>query len=451
MNFNDDFQSMTLVEITKFFIEYGEGLTRNKRSCKGCSDDELFLINFIRVINANSSGRDFLQKIHDGVIDGLPRVKRASYFDAIKSKRRLAYVKDVSDGIYKLMERIIREKDEIDYLADIPELLNRQVFAADGHSITHAVHDNKIKEKYPCMTEIYSMNLRTGLLTPMAILADENSSKPNEIRYLKKEISKHAKKYGGTRPLYIYDRAIIDFKFLTITTREDSILIITRAKISMKPIIKEPLEYDELDPINEGITGYYLIGLNNAGTLYQVDYIDPETKQEYSFITNDSSLRPGTVAYLYRIRWKIEKTFDVLKNKLFEKKAWGTSATAKEMQANIIASSYNLMLFFEHIIKKDIDGKLKTEKKREESLKAREKVVKIKNLEKEKKEKPKNFKSRKELILNREFKIPNHEFLLPHIYQITQQFIRGVRNWLARKVALKQMLPILKERLKCYI
>ena len=449
MNFNYNFQNMTMNEIIKFFIEYGEGFTRNKRNCKGYSDDELFLINSLRVINNNISGRDFLQKLHDGVLDELPVIKRSSYFDAINSERRLKYTEDVSHGIYKLMKEMLTDEFHVDYLVDISELNGRSVFAADGHSVTHAVHDKKIKEKYPCMTTIYSMDLRTGLLAPMIVL-DEASSRPNEMPYLKREMPGHAKKYGMNNSLFIYDRVINDFKFLTIITRECFFSVITRVKISMKPVFKEPLEYDELDPINEGVTGYYLIGLNNAGTLYQVDYIDPETQAEYSFITNDSSLRPGTVAYLYRIRWKIEKTFDVLKNKLFEKKAWGASVVAKKMQASIISFSYNLMLFLENIIQKNINKKLKTEKKREQSLKAREEVVLNKNLE-IKMEREESKKIGKEIIQKKKFKIPNHEFILPHIFQITQQFIRGIRNWIIRKITFKKALPILEERLMVYI
>jgi hypothetical protein len=162
--------------------------------------------------------------------------------------------------------------------------------------------------------------------------------------------------------------------------------------------------------------------------LYQVDYIDPETQNEYSFITNDSSLRPGSVAYLYKVRRKIEKSFDVLKNKLFEKKAWATSDSSKKMQASIISFVYNLMLFLELVIQENISGKLKTEKKREKDLEARKSKISGENL-----------------------KIPNYEFNLPHIFQMMQQFVRSIRNWLARKITFKRALHILIERLRLYI
>ena len=48
----------------------------------------------------------------------------------------------------------------------------------------------------------------------------------------------------------------------------------------------------------------------------------------------------------------IEKTFDELKNKLEETKAWGSSATAKTMQAYFLCLAHNLMILFEQSLEK---------------------------------------------------------------------------------------------------
>ena len=60
------------------------------------------------------------------------------------------------------------------------------------------------------------------------------------------------------------------------------------------------------------------------------------------------TLPPGLIAELYRRRWCIEKAFDEFKNKLGEKKAWATSATAKTMQAQFLCITHNLLLWLHH-------------------------------------------------------------------------------------------------------
>lgn len=59
------------------------------------------------------------------------------------------------------------------------------------------------------------------------------------------------------------------------------------------------------------------------------------------------------IVYLYRTRWDIEKIFDQVKNKLSEKKEWATSDIAKEMQAQFVCMTHNLMLMLEGCIEKE--------------------------------------------------------------------------------------------------
>ncbi len=42
------------------------------------------------------------------------------------------------------------------------------------------------------------------------------------------------------------------------------------------------------------------------------------------------------------MRWRIEKSFDEIENKLYEIKAWAASLNAKKMQATFIVLAYNL-------------------------------------------------------------------------------------------------------------
>ena len=55
------------------------------------------------------------------------------------------------------------------------------------------------------------------------------------------------------------------------------------------------------------------------------------------------TLPPGLIAHLYHRRWRIEKVFDGLKNKLNEKKSWATSPTGKAAQAEFLCLTHNLI------------------------------------------------------------------------------------------------------------
>jgi IS4 transposase len=64
------------------------------------------------------------------------------------------------------------------------------------------------------------------------------------------------------------------------------------------------------------------------------------------FITNLSvNIRPGAIAFLYKCRWNIEKTYNTFKHKLGEQRAWAVTPVAKMAQENFICLAYNLSLF----------------------------------------------------------------------------------------------------------
>ena len=81
-----------------------------------------------------------------------------------------------------------------------------------------------------------------------------------------------------------------------------------------------------------------------------VCYTDPRSGESYEFLTNEMDLPPGVIVELYRRRWEAEKVFDEIKNKLQEKKAWATSLAAKTAQAQFIAMTHNLLVFYEQVL-----------------------------------------------------------------------------------------------------
>ena len=58
------------------------------------------------------------------------------------------------------------------------------------------------------------------------------------------------------------------------------------------------------------------------------------------------TLPPGVLSECYRLRWRIEQTFDQPEQKLDERKAWGKSNTAKTSQAIVLCRAHNLRQLF---------------------------------------------------------------------------------------------------------
>ncbi len=79
--------------------------------------------------------------------------------------------------------------------------------------------------------------------------------------------------------------------------------------------------------------------------------MEPASGTEYAYLTNEMTLRPGLIAFLYKLRWDVEKVFDELKNKLGEQQAWASSPTAKAAQGQLICLLHNLLQIVEARLK----------------------------------------------------------------------------------------------------
>jgi len=82
-------------------------------------------------------------------------------------------------------------------------------------------------------------------------------------------------------------------------------------------------------------------------SIRRVRYCDPVTGQAYSFLTTEMTLPPGLIAFIYKLRWDVEKVFDEVENKLEQKKAWGKQDTTKTQQALFICLAHNLLMRLE--------------------------------------------------------------------------------------------------------
>jgi len=381
---------------------------RTTYKCREISDIDFVLDGILRVLGKFQSGRDWLQQHNESEEEG-NELKRSSYFSAMHSARRMKMVEECALGLEKVLERMLNEAG-INWLADFSELDGRVVIAVDGHSIVHASHAEKpaAYRHMPASTTVYALDLHSGLMRSLAPCCN-GSRKSHEWKVFKSvfpEFSQSLK--GNGRPIIIYDRAGVDNDFWSRLKLFDSqgAVVITRLKKNMIPLIKASLEFNADSRVNRGVEAVWMVGFDNSTTMRQIDYIDPETGTRYEFLTTNDDLEPGLVAWLYLMRWKIEKVFDTFKNKLGELKAWANGETAQKIQSSLIAMTRNILFVLRELLKIDLGIKdTKLDKKREKWLKLRELIAEKNNS-----------------------KIhPFHYFVRP-LYQLSQQFIRTVRN-----------------------
>jgi hypothetical protein len=387
----------------------------------GLSDARFLLLGLARCIGQYDSGRDFLQKLSD---DGDP-VPRSTFFNMLTQARRLRVIQEVSE---RTMLHAAKEMAEIDWLKSVPGLEHRQVWAIDGHQIKHACHallDKGGKRVPP--GSLYALDLRKGLMYAMGT-HQGNGQRSHEVKVFKELFSAQiARKGFPSQPIMVVDMGFIDNVYWTQLQLNSphAPVVITRQKDNMNPLHHSTLTFDRADPHNAGVVSHERVVFNHCLGMYRVTYKDPENGAEFVFLTSDGTLMPGVVALLYRLRWKIEKTYNTCKSKLHETKGWGNSDTAQHLQAHFTALTHNLLTLLQYKLAK-------------EHAITEQKLLKKHDINTDKR------------ILKG---LPEHPFhLIARLaLQLSCQFIRLVRNLLQRTITWNDALPLFHERLKKYL
>jgi hypothetical protein len=324
----------------------------HQRLCPELSDSDWVRLGVQRCLAPQSSGRGFLQTLASLAPSLCP--DNSHFFESLKSQRRLDLCAELNAKLCVHARRVLP-----DALAAFPCLAGFDIHAGDGHYHAHAVHDpaDSKGNKHP-VGHLYARNLRYGTLSHLTVNDQVTRKKEHDMRGLKRQtidtLRQGAKK--GRKVLYVWDRAGIDFNQWHDWKQGSGIYMLSRCKANMALVKCGDLPFERGDAINAGIQSDELVGSGTAGVLLRrVIFIDVLTGITYEYLTNllQSSVPPGVIAHLYKMRWDIEKSFDEVKNKLGEKKAWASSATAKSMQAQFICLSVNLLQLIEDEIGKE--------------------------------------------------------------------------------------------------
>ena len=144
---------------------------------------------------------------------------------------------------------------------------------------------------------------------------------------------------------YIMDRAYIDFYRLSKLGIEKSYFVI-RAKSNLKyqRIYSHPVDKSTGLKCDQTIRliGYYQRKYY-SGKLRRIYYVDPDTKLELTFLTNNFTLLAIDIARLYKYRCRIELFFKWIKQHLKIKSFYGTSENAVKTQIWIAIATYVLI------------------------------------------------------------------------------------------------------------
>lgn len=308
----------------------------------GYSDSDFTLMGLRRIQSLHPSGRAFLQSAR---LQELTEASLRAYFGAAQSRRRLRFLHELN----RLLSRAVTTL--VDRFAAFPELQGREILAIDGHAIRRGTHEPAevtATGKYEApasATGIFLLNLRNGAAR---ILAQTEGHQHEWSAVKAQSWSEFHWNAGSKGTVLVIDPVAVDFGFLRAAKYKGGCSVITRSKTNLAPDRVVPLEWDRTDRRNEGVTGDERVHFGKDGEFRRIGYVNPETGEAYEFLTTDFHLPPGVIAQLYRLRWDIEKFFDVCENVWAEKKAWGAGPVAAQVQNEFLVLTQNLTLLISH-------------------------------------------------------------------------------------------------------
>lgn len=398
--------------------------SQTKRKSEVISDLDFLAMGIKRVISYHTSGRSFIQMMIDKF--DFKALTVNNFFKAIASKRRLKLTKEIN-------ENILRDYSPIDHnnpFKDRPELDGYALYAADGHYHKHATHEKHENGKSYAVGHIYATNLRTRAVQHLDVLRPKNK-KENEIHALKRLGGKVLRmgEPKGKKVIVVYDRIAIDFAEWYNWKQSRGVYIITREKSNLSLMILGNLNFDRNDPVNANITADQQVSNGRGTMIRRIVYTDPLSGQTYKFITNVTNIAPGLIAYMYKVRWDIEKVFQQFKSNYQEKKAWGKTNEAKSVQANFLCIVYNLMLILENKVERE-NG-----------------IVDQKVIEKQKRRIAEN----REILKRKKLKINPMILALKKSVMMSCQFLRLIRIALDDLTSWSSFIKKLRPRMEVYL
>lgn len=180
---------------------------------------------------------------------------------------------------------------------------------------------------------------------PVGVTSETRSM--GEMRVLKEDVPAAVDWRSIREAIYVVDRAFMDGTYWDERKKKTKATVITRLKSTLVYTLTESREVSAL-PCNEKVLSDHVIDLQCAKQPCRLIEWQSPDGIVYQYLSNDFSLEPGVIAFLYYRRWDEEKYFDNFKNDLANAKAWGKSPVAIEQQALMGIMTYVLTQLFLH-------------------------------------------------------------------------------------------------------
>jgi len=315
--------------------------------CTGISDVNYCQLGSLRCISSAKTGHEFLQIHADQEVAD---IEVGHFFKALKSKRRLTNLTSINQ---LLAENLTKKCN--DPLAQFSELDQWEVNLVDGHYQKAACFDPKYQGPNNTIKSIatghfFQMDLRNQHLSCLDLVKPEDGKKKVHDTTVIRRSSPEALRNGapkGRKVMLVWDKACIDYHLWYDLKHTNGIYFITVEKENSKAEICSANLVDHSNWLNEGVVSDHLVGTSNGVQLRRIVYKNPKDGKVYTYLTNDNTLPAGILVLLYKHRWDQEKVFDVLKNKMEERKSWASSDTAKQSHAMFECLAHNLLLLLE--------------------------------------------------------------------------------------------------------
>ena len=301
------------------------------------------LLGCLRQLSSIPTLREQIQTLFhlDTRTEEMP-VARATYSDALASSGRRDILRQALPHLVQHAQAILPDK-----LSCLDGLGQRPVCAIDATYQTESSRYFRVlpkeggndNQKGHMLLTYY--DLRKGV--PVHVTTETASM--GEMRVCK-EVTPTAFDWAGVRHgIFVVDRAFIDGRHWDQKKTNYNITVITRLKSTLKYKIINTREVTTAI-CNEAVLSDSEIQLKSSKQPWRlIQWRSPEGIV-YEYISNDFSLAPGVIAFLYYRRWDEEKYFDNFKNDLAGSKACGKSPVAIEQQALFGLVTYLLTRLF---------------------------------------------------------------------------------------------------------
>lgn len=297
------------------------------------SSEAFISLGVLRHLQGTSALREQIQQLLHLDVNAVerPPLARSTWSDALASMERQAVLRAVVAELRAEAAGALPDR-----LAEIPGLAGRPVRALDGTYQQESAHYRRCTpqqggEDNPKGHALLAFqNLRIGVIDE--VLSETRSH--HEMRVLRAYDQRSNALTQERRTLWVVDRGFVNAPFWDAKQRALKATMITRMKQNLCVDSTEGLPIAE-HPCNAGVRSDLRIRLTSSREDWRLIRYRTPSGTELELLTNDFSLLPGVVAFLYGRRWEQEKTHDTWKNDFAVAKAWGKSPVAIANQADL--------------------------------------------------------------------------------------------------------------------